>query len=163
MKSKWTNQMVSDLKRYYPTTKNRELCDLLGVKMTTLEKKARFFGLRKDKEWLRKTNQELARVAFAFRKAKGLKGGFQKGNNHGKKFKVGYKQSAESIAKRVASLKLYYMTHREETSQLAKKRWEVRRERGTASLKEETKMKISESLKRYYQQLGFLRKKKGDE
>lgn len=152
--------MISDLKRYYPTTKNRELCDLLGVKMTTLEKKARVFGLKKDKEWLRKTNQELARIAFAFHKAKGYPGSFKKGVRYGRQFEIGNKETEESRAKRIASLKYYYMTHREEASQLAKKRWEIRRERGTASLKEETKKKISESLKRYHQQLGFLRRKR---
>lgn len=152
--------MISDLKRYFSTTKDREMRDLLGVTISTLRRKAKSLGLRKDKEWLRKTNQELARIAFAFHKAKGYPGSFKKGVRYGRQFEIGNKESAETRAKRIASLKMYYMTHREETSQMARKRWETRRGRGTAFHKEETKKKISDSLKRYHQQLGFLRRKR---
>lgn len=48
----WTGNMLSDLKRHYATTKNKELADLLGVSMRTVNRKAKELGLEKDKAWL---------------------------------------------------------------------------------------------------------------
>lgn len=48
----WTGNMISDLKRYYATTKNKDLADLLGVSMRTINRKAKELGLEKDRAWL---------------------------------------------------------------------------------------------------------------
>lgn len=48
----WTGNMLSDLKRHYPTTKNKELAELLGVSERTLVRKARELGIGKNPEWL---------------------------------------------------------------------------------------------------------------
>lgn len=52
----WTGNMLSDLKRNYPTTKNKELSEILGVSVRTLIRKARELGLEKDKEWSREVS-----------------------------------------------------------------------------------------------------------
>lgn len=48
----WTGNMLSDLKRHYATTKNKELADLLGVSIRTINRKAKELGLEKDKAWM---------------------------------------------------------------------------------------------------------------
>lgn len=47
----WTGNMISELKRYFPTTKNKELAELIGVSERTIVRKARELGLEKDAEW----------------------------------------------------------------------------------------------------------------
>lgn len=48
----WNSNMISELKRYYPTTKNAELSDLFGVSPSTINRKAKELGLSKDKLWI---------------------------------------------------------------------------------------------------------------
>ena len=48
----WNSNMISELKRYYPTTKNAELADLFGVSPSTINRKAKELGLSKDKLWI---------------------------------------------------------------------------------------------------------------
>ena len=54
----WTGNMLSDLKRHFPTTGNIELAELLGVSRRTLSRKATELGLTKDKEYLSRINAE---------------------------------------------------------------------------------------------------------
>jgi transcriptional antiterminator len=44
--------MISTLKRHFPTTKNAELADLLGVSTRTISRKAKELGLIKDESWM---------------------------------------------------------------------------------------------------------------
>lgn len=48
----WTGNMISDLKRNYANTKNKDLAELLGVSMRTINRKAKELGLVKDKAWM---------------------------------------------------------------------------------------------------------------
>lgn len=48
----WTGNMLSDLKRNFATTKNKDLAEHLGVSMRTISRKAKELGLVKDKAWL---------------------------------------------------------------------------------------------------------------
>lgn len=48
----WTGNMISTLKRHFPTTKNAELADLLGVSIRTISRKAKELGLVKDEAWM---------------------------------------------------------------------------------------------------------------
>lgn len=48
----WSPQMLSDLRRFFPTTLNQELAEILGVSPRTLIRKARQLGLQKDPTWL---------------------------------------------------------------------------------------------------------------
>lgn len=53
----WTGNMLSELKRYFPTTKNKELAELLRVSERTLVRKARELGIGKNPEWLANTSR----------------------------------------------------------------------------------------------------------
>lgn len=72
----WTGQMLSDLKRFYPTTLNEELAEILMVSHRTLTRKARELGLTKDREWLRKIWEERRMLACAKSKQLGYPGAF---------------------------------------------------------------------------------------
>ena len=48
----WNGNMLSELKRYYPTTKNAELADYFGVSQRTINRKAKELGLVKDEAWM---------------------------------------------------------------------------------------------------------------
>ena len=48
----WSGNMISTLKRFFPTTKNAELADLLGVSPRTVSRKAKELGLIKDEAWM---------------------------------------------------------------------------------------------------------------
>lgn len=54
----WSPQMLDDLRRLYPRTKNEDISDRLMVSQRTMTRKARELGLKKDEEWLRRMNQE---------------------------------------------------------------------------------------------------------
>ena len=46
----WSKQMCDDLKRLFPTTKNDDLAQYLGVSVRTMIRKARKLGIEKDKD-----------------------------------------------------------------------------------------------------------------
>lgn len=61
----WSGNMISELKRYYPTTKNAELADYFGVSQRTINRKAAELGLAKSKQFITKIatdNGYLARI-----------------------------------------------------------------------------------------------------
>ena len=53
----WNGNMLSELKRYYPNTSNRDMVDLLGVSERTIVRKARELGLEKSEEYVSKVNK----------------------------------------------------------------------------------------------------------
>ncbi len=77
----WNNQMTEYLKNNYATTINEELAEWLGVSMRTVIRKAREYGLQKDKNWLESIHNERRRMAHAANKAKGYPGAFKKGQH----------------------------------------------------------------------------------
>lgn len=54
----WSSNMVSELKRYYPTTKNAELADYFGVSQRTINRKAAELGLVKSKQYISEISTE---------------------------------------------------------------------------------------------------------
>lgn len=48
----WSGNMLSELRRYYPTTKNAELADYFGVSQRTINRKAAELGLTKSKQFI---------------------------------------------------------------------------------------------------------------
>lgn len=56
----WTPQMLYDLKRLYPTTKNEELAGIFMMSKTTVARKAKSLGIQKDKEWMANISKEHA-------------------------------------------------------------------------------------------------------
>ena len=53
----WNGNMISELKRYYPNTSNRDMVELLGVSERTIVRKARELGLEKSEEYVSKVNK----------------------------------------------------------------------------------------------------------
>ncbi len=66
----WTGNMLSDLKRHYPTTKNKELAELLGVSERTLVRKARELGIGKNPEWLASVSRTNGFIGYLEYKSK---------------------------------------------------------------------------------------------
>jgi hypothetical protein len=54
----WSGNMLSELRRYYPTTKNAELADYFGVSQRTINRKAAELGLTKSKQFIADVSKE---------------------------------------------------------------------------------------------------------
>ena len=48
----WNGNMLSELKRYFPNSPNKEVAELLGVSESTMIRKARELGLSKEKRYI---------------------------------------------------------------------------------------------------------------
>lgn len=83
----WSPSMISYLQKHYPTTKNRELSEELGVSERTITRKARELGLNKDSEWLSGVWDEHRMMAQVESKRKGYPGSFKPGNMIGKEYR----------------------------------------------------------------------------
>ena len=77
----WSSNMISILKRYFPTTKNDEMPDLFFPRISkrTIIRKARELGLEKDPEWLRGCWDDSRVLALAASR-KGNNGWLKKGH-----------------------------------------------------------------------------------
>lgn len=60
----WSGNMLSELKRYYPTTKNAELADYFGVSQRTINRKAAELGLTKSKQFIADVSKENGYLAL---------------------------------------------------------------------------------------------------
>lgn len=60
----WSGNMLSELKRYYPTTKNSELADYFGVSQRTINRKAAELGLNKSKQFIADVSKENGYLAL---------------------------------------------------------------------------------------------------
>lgn len=127
----WSKQMLDDLRRLFPTSKNQDLAEYLGVSPRTVVRKAREMGLEKDQDWLTGVWDSHRRMAHMASRAQGYPGGFQKGihSNPDGEFKRGHKTTPEQQAKRSESMRLWYRLHPSESRAKARKAWETRRER----------------------------------
>ena len=56
----WTPNMVSDLKRYFPTTSNAELVEIFGMSHRSITRQAQKLGLVKDSEYIRSVKKEMS-------------------------------------------------------------------------------------------------------
>ena len=83
----WSPQMISELRRWYPTKLNAEVAELLGLSVRTIIRKARELGLVKDPEWLAAIWDERRYWASVARKAKGYPGCFKPGNMIGAEYR----------------------------------------------------------------------------
>jgi hypothetical protein len=95
----WTPQMISDLERWFPKTRNDELADLLGVSPRTMIRKARELNLTKDADWLHHIWDSNRRQAHIFLRIKGYPGSFQKGIHYSPEteFKPGHKKTGGTV------------------------------------------------------------------
>ena len=80
----WSPSMISYLQKHFPTTKNKELAEELGVSPRTMIRKARELGLEKNSEWLQGVWDEHRLMAQAESKRKGYPGSFKAGCTVGK-------------------------------------------------------------------------------
>ena len=106
----WNGQMLSDLHRLFPTWKNQELAEYIGVSVRTLIRKARELGLQKDRKWLLGIwNKHRALARFEARR-KGYPGGFQERPEAGApyRFQKGHQLTPEQKEKQTASMKEWY-------------------------------------------------------
>lgn len=86
----WNKDMLDTLKTHFPTTKNSELAEMLGVSQSTMQRKASELGLKKDKEFVSRVWEENRRLAHLVTKIKGNSGQIKKGHtpwNKGLKLK----------------------------------------------------------------------------
>ena len=60
----WSGNMLSELKRYYPTTKNSELADYFGVSQRTINRKAAELGLTKSKQFIADVSKDNGYLAL---------------------------------------------------------------------------------------------------
>lgn len=106
---KWTPQMLKILTDFFPIMFNRPLALWLQVSQRTMLRKARELGLEKQEGFLDKRRKDISRLAGeALRKIPDRKNSrFKKGVhfNPDGEFKKGHKESPETKAKRIASLK----------------------------------------------------------
>lgn len=106
----WSGQMLSDLRRHFPSTLNEEMASMLGVSVRTMLRKARELGLEKDPKWLSDNWAERRRMGIAKNRKNGWPGSFRKGRPAtGGEFKPGHKMSEESKRKQVASLRRWVL------------------------------------------------------
>ena len=109
----WSGQMLSDLRRMFPTEPNKEVAEYVGVSVRTLIRKARELGLRKDPDWLHQMWEDNRRLAHFVSRARGYPGGFQERPESGAhtRLKKGHQLTSEQKAKQSESMKCWYRRH----------------------------------------------------
>lgn len=75
----WTGQMLADLKEFFPVTENPEMADMLGVSESTMHRKARELGLKKDPDYIKQHNKVHLMMAQAHNRKYGNNGMFKPG------------------------------------------------------------------------------------
>lgn len=112
---RWTGEALADLKRWYATTENKELADILGCAVSTLTAKAGELHLYKDAEWLRNKRLDCWRMAMHAVRTKGNPGAFRIGGHPSPttQFKKGNRLTPELEAKRVAGIRRYWLLKRD--------------------------------------------------
>lgn len=76
----WDGNMLSMLKKHFPTTLNEEMAEMLGVSQRTMIRKARELGLKKDKGWLKGVWQQNSMLGRDECRRNGNSGWLQKGH-----------------------------------------------------------------------------------
>lgn len=106
----WSPQMLSDIRRLYPTNTNQDVSEYIGVSVRTLIRKARELGLEKNRTWLHKVWGDNRRLAHFESRRKGYPGGFHERPDTGApyRFKKGHQMSPEEKEKLVSSLRDFY-------------------------------------------------------
>ena len=125
----WSKQMCDDLKRLFPTTKNEDLAQYLGVSVSTMIRKARKLGIEKDKDWMHGIVMHHLKMAKFESDRLGKPGRFPKGvhSNPDGEFKKGRIETPEQREKRVAGMLEYNKRHPDKLKERARKAWVTRR------------------------------------
>ena len=133
----WSQQMIDDLQRLFPTTLNDELAAFLGVSPRTMIRKARVLGLEKDPQWLADVWTQRRHWANMSSRRKGYPGSFRKGEraNPAGEFKPGVPRTPEQRAKQSSAMREWYRTHPKAAREKALRAWETRRKNESNSIK----------------------------
>ena len=125
----WSQQMMDDMRRMYPTTINDELAGYLGVSKRTMIRKARELGLEKDPKWLSAIWEERRQWARMASAAKGYPGGFRKGEHASPEyeFKPGHRPTEEVREKQAAARRRFNLLNPEKLKERARKAAETRK------------------------------------
>ncbi len=112
---RWTGEKLQDLRRWYATTENKELADILGCAVSSLTAKAGQLGLRKNPEWMRRKRREWAINMQIGNRRAGNPGAFKPGHQRSKatQFKPGHTLNNELEEKRRAGLRRYWVINRD--------------------------------------------------
>ena len=84
----WSGDMLSLLRREFPTTINEELAGMLGISARSVTRKAAELGLKKNQEWLTKLWSERMFWARIKSKQLGYPGTFKPGNTISKEWRL---------------------------------------------------------------------------
>lgn len=125
----WTPQMLADLRRFYPDTTNEELCSIFRVSHSTLHRKARELGLRKNPAWLKAVWDINRQAAHTANRINGFRCGFRKGTHPSpaNEFRKGHVLPPESEAKRIRSYKKWCRLHPGKCAERMLRAWATRR------------------------------------
>lgn len=109
----WNRQMLDDLRRLFPTTKNEDMSDMLGVSVRTLIRKARELGIKKDPQWQHSITMQHVKMAFFEARRLGHPSPIKKGMHFcpENEFKKGHKPSEEALRKQSEGLREYHRRH----------------------------------------------------
>lgn len=109
----WTPFMTESLRKLFPTSSNEEIAGLLGVSTSTLARKVKELGLRKDTEYLHRVFSESGRIGQARLKKTGRAHRYTSGHRH-----------SEETKRKIRETMLRY--HREHPD-VMRRAWETRR------------------------------------
>lgn len=79
----WSPQMIADLKRMYPSNSNIETAEYFNLSKTTILRKVKELGLKKDPEYLAKRDRDALLAAHAHNRKYGNSGMIKKGEHRG--------------------------------------------------------------------------------
>lgn len=113
----WTPQMLKLLRDFFPSMFNKPLAKWIGVSQRTMIRKARELGLQKREGFLESRRADISRMAGEALRKRGDREGtwFKKGHhpNLAGEFKAGHKETPETKAKRIKSLKATHKRKKE--------------------------------------------------
>lgn len=108
----WSPQMIDDLKRLFPRTANDDVAEYFNVSQSTIYRKARQLGLKKDPEYLRERDKRAIRSMHFKNKIhrnsgmikpgehRNPHGEFKKGEVFEQRYRGGRKKGAKNRAKK---------------------------------------------------------------
>lgn len=130
----WNKEMLDYLRRNFARTRNEDLAEWLGIGHSTLSRKAKELGLRKDRDWLLGIWEGGRRLADIENRRLGYPSRFKKGfhANTGGEYKKGHRLSDEQAAMKSESMRKWYRSHPDKAREKALKAWETRRKNRVA-------------------------------
>lgn len=102
----WTQEMLYDLRKFFPVTSDNEVAEILGVGEMTVRRKARELGLHKSKAWLDERDKRRTVMAGIACSSGRNPGCFKKGHWPANAFKVGHSYNCKQVI-RLDTMQVY--------------------------------------------------------